>query len=256
MKPTIIIMLVVAISAGFLLASYTNYKAFANSSTVVDQGILEQLYKAAFGRPLDSEAGFHIGRDLNMVLTDINSSPEKRYYSALFKAVKAYEEALRAPGNLSPEDKAKYLEAIDSALATLLAWVETLPEHPICEGVVRPEEARQAIVEAYQGILSPLSRTNAEQGVFNPSKYIGNPSNLALPVFRCTNPPTPTPTFTPCYMISGVSACGPLPTPTITPTCQPRPTCLDAQPACYPPVPIGGWCPKPTPTVSFAPLPL
>lgn len=32
--------------------------------------------------------------------------------------------------------------------------------------------------------------------------------------------------------------------------CIPRPACLDSVPQCYPPEPIGGWCPAPTPTPS------
>ncbi len=46
-----------------------------------------------------------------------------------------------------------------------------------------------------------------------------------------------------------------VPTKTADPgskTCTPRPACLDSIPACYPPVPAGGWCPK---TVSPTPAP-
>ena len=35
---------------------------------------------------------------------------------------------------------------------------------------------------------------------------------------------------------------------TPTPTCIPRPTCLDSNPQCLLPEPIGGWCPGGTPT--------
>lgn len=45
--------------------------------------------------------------------------------------------------------------------------------------------------------------------------------------------------------------------PSVTPSCYPRPSCLDAIPRCYPPVPINGWCPQvsPTPYVSLSPSP-
>lgn len=217
--------IVIGLVVGFLIAHNTNDKAFAETTNTVDQTTLEGLYQAAFGRPLDDEAGFHIGRDLNMVLRDINSSPEKRYYSALFKSVKAYEEAVRAPGQLSTEDKARYLETIDSALATLIAWVETLPERPICDGIVRPEEAKQAILEAYQSISSNAARVAADKGMFGSGGggHIGAPSGLILPDSRCFSTPKP------------------------KPTCWVRPACLDTTPYCLIPEPASGWCPRPVP---------
>lgn len=52
----------------------------------------------------------------------------------------------------------------------------------------------------------------------------------------------------------------PSPTATVssfpTPTCRPRPACLDAKPhPCLPLEPVGGWCPSPTPTPSCMPRP-
>lgn len=211
--------LAVGVVFGFMLA-HVGYRAFAETTNIVDQTTLEGLYKAAFGRSLDSEASFHIGRDLNTVLNDINKSPEKRYYSALFKSVKSYEEAVRAPGQLSAEDKAKYLETIDSALATLIAWVETLPERPICNGVVRPEEAKEAIIEAYEG-MGVTAKVAAGKSVFGSVVSVGAPNGLRLPNFRCLTTPTP------------------------KPTCLIRPACLDSTPRCLMPEPATGWCRKP-----------
>lgn len=45
-----------------------------------------------------------------------------------------------------------------------------------------------------------------------------------------------------CVKPDGTSQCG---RPTPTPTCQPRPACLDSNPRCLPPEPAGGWCPAP-----------
>ncbi|MDP3792515.1 MAG: hypothetical protein Q8Q89_02175 [bacterium] len=231
MKFILAIGIVIGLAGGFVIAHNTNNKAFAETANIVDQPTLEGLYKAAFGRPLDDEAGFHIGRDLNMVLRDINNSPEKRYYSALFKAVKSYEEAIRAPGQISAEDKARYLETIDSALAILIAWVETLPERPICDGIVRPEEAKEAILEAYQGMASNTARVAADKGVFGSGGggHVGAPSSLRLPDSRCFATPKP------------------------RPTCLIRPACLDASPRCLFPEPAsGGWCQRPLPTPPVA----
>lgn len=247
-------MLIVGLMSGFLMANNFNDKALAETteSAIVDQPTLTKLYDAAFGRPLDSGAGFHIGRRLDIVLRDINQSPERMYYSALFKSVKAYEEAIRAPGELSAGDKEIYLKAINSALSTLIAWVETLPERPICEGVVRPEEVKEAIASAYEG-LSGSVKPSAQIGAFGTGVSVGAPSNLQLPEFRCKVPKPPIPTFTPpapCPLAMPIDGteypCPPKPTP--TPSCSPRPPCLDSTTSrCMMDEPLGGWCPKPTP---------
>lgn len=218
---------------GFVIARNPGSFALADESntttgdnTPVNHDTLEQIYQAAFGRPADTEGlQFHVGKPLQQVLHDINNSDEKVYYGALFKAVKSYEEAVRAPGDLSAADKQKYLDNINSALATLLAWVETLPSRPICDGAVGPEEARQAIMEAYNK-MSSAAQANAEHGIFDATDHIGPPANIQLPVMRCLQKPTPT----------------------ITPikTCLPRPLCLDAEPRCMIPEPMGGWCPRPS----------
>jgi hypothetical protein len=190
---------------GVILTDNTGQSVSAHEETAtnaaVDTDTLTQLYDAAFGRPLDDGAKFHIGKDIKTVLRDINYSPERRYYAALFKAVKSYEEALRAPGTMSDADKKAYLDAIDSALATLIAWVETLPEKPICDAVISPERAREAIKEAYDG-MNPTAKVAAERGIFNASANIGKPGNLTLPVKRCIRPagsPTPGVSATPMY---------------------------------------------------------
>jgi hypothetical protein len=197
--------LMVGVAVGSYISSGSIPFAFADDDNDgVDEETLEQLYFAAFGRPIDNEGKkFHLGKNLKQVLRDINSSQERRYYSALFKAVKAYEEAVRAPGDLSSADKQKYLDAIDLSLSTLLAWVETLPEQSICNGVIGIVEARQAIQSAYDG-MSPTAKAVAQKGIFKALSKL--PKDLPLPLQRCLNTRTPTPSIIPT------------PTPTPTPT--------------------------------------
>ena len=190
--------LVVGMAVGFFVAKNWSSNALAETdSSKVDEETLKGLYDGFFGRPLDDGAKSHIGKDLRQVLKDLNNSPERRYYAALFKSVKAYEEAVRAPGDLSETDKQRYLDAIDSALSTLLAWVNTLPEQDICRAVVDYDKAREAMQAAYD-TMSAKAKESAEHGVFNAVKRLGRPINLPAPLKRCliTSSPTQTPSAT------------------------------------------------------------
>jgi len=147
---------------GVALSHNSGRNALAEEHIEVDEETLSDLYEAIFGRELDDGAKFHLGRGLKQVLRDIINSDERRYYAALFKAVKAYEEALRAPGELSEEDKDAYLELIDSALANLIAWIETLPDQDICDATTGPEHARSVIIRNYDR-LNANARIKAER---------------------------------------------------------------------------------------------
>ena len=185
----IIIGLTVFGGLGWSFAVKNNGDANAESTANVDSDTLDSLYDAVFHRPADTEGrGFHLGRDLKDVLRDFRNSDELRYYGALFKAVKSYEEAQRAPGTLSDEEKKSYLDLIDSSLATLLAWVATLPDQEVCRATVDPEHAREAIKAAYDRMNS-TARSNAEHGIFNALKNIGNPANIT--VFKKCMKPSP-----------------------------------------------------------------
>lgn len=218
----IAVILVVGMAVGFILNRDSNKEALAATNVfVVDNETLRELYNGFFGRPLDDGAKFHIGKDLKSVLHDLNSSEERRYYAALFKAVKAYEEAVRAPGTLSEEDKKRYLDTIDSALATLIAWVETLPEQSICKSVVGPEQARDAIKAAYEKMGS-RAKEAAEHGIFNALTRIGPPHVLPLPGKRCliVSPivsPSNLPSVSPSPSASPIVSPSPTATPTATP---------------------------------------
>ena len=191
----------IGLMTGFLLSNNYIGRASADSSTstnsgddTVDRATLEQLYLGFFGRTPDQTGlTFHVGRKLKDVLRDFNNSEEHRYYAALFKSVKAYEEAVRAPGDLSADDQHKYLDAIDSYLATLLASVATLPEQPICHGTTGIIEARQAIQDAYDN-MSPTAKVAARKGMFKALNKL--PKDLSLPIKRCF------PTVTPNHVLS------------------------------------------------------
>ena len=192
--------LFIGVVAGFAIARNSSSVAQAEeekSSGKADHDTLEQIFQSAFGRPVDADGEkFHLGKDVKQVLRDINNSDEHRYYSALFKAVKSYEEAVRAPGDLSAEDKQRYLNHIDSALSTLLAWVATLPSQDICKGVVGAEEARQAINDAFNR-MSPEAKLVAQKGLFKALENLGRPNDLQLPSHRCLVRPTPKVTTSP-----------------------------------------------------------
>lgn len=230
--------LMIGVMVGSYLSSGNIPIAFADNNddeVRVDKDLLEQLYLAAFGRPLDEEGKkFHMNKKLKHVLKDINESQERRYYNALFKAVKAYEEAVRAPGDLSSADKQRYTDAINSALSTLLAWVETLPEKNICNSVVGILEARQAIQAAYDN-MSPAAKAAAQKGIFKALSKL--PKDLPLPAQRCLTTPTPTVIVSPTVT----------PTPSATPTATPSPT--------FTPTPTPNATPTPTPTPTATPTP-
>jgi len=173
--------------SGAMTASADN----SENSNKVDGEELEALYQASFGRSVDEDGiKSHLGKDIKQVLRDINNSDERRYYAALFKSIKTYEQAIRAPGVLSDDDKNIFLNNINSALATLVAWVETLPEQNICKGVVGAEQARQAIQEAFAR-MSPKAQEVAKKGIFRALDNLGEPKNQRLPFLRCLVSPTP-----------------------------------------------------------------
>lgn len=189
----IVAVLFFGMGMGLIMAREAATMALADESdsSKVDRDDLEQIYQAAFGRsPDDDGQRFHLGKDLKQVLRDINNSDERRYYAALFKSVKAYEQAVRAPGVLSDADKQIFLNNINTALATLIAWVETLPEQDICRGVVGAEEARQAIQQAFDR-MSPAAQAIAKRGIFKALDNLGEPKDQRLPLLRCLATPTP-----------------------------------------------------------------
>lgn len=195
--------LFVGVVAGFSIARNLSPMAQADNKNrqsnygQVDKATLEQLYLAAFGRPIDTDGlKFHLGKDLKQVLRDITNSNERKYYGALVMSVKSYEDAIRAPGTLSADDTAKYKAFINSALSTLIAWVETLPDQDICKSTAGITEARAAIQAAYDS-MSPAAKAAAEKGIFNALEKIGGPKNFDLPLKRCSVTPTPSLTPTP-----------------------------------------------------------
>ena len=147
---------------------------------VVDESLLERIYSTVFHRPLDKGAKFHLNKNIDVVLNDVENSEEQEVYGALFEALKAYEEAIRAEGELSEEDREKYLDLIDAALAQVVAWADELPEQPSEDRVIGPARARAAIRAAYDR-MNPTARINARSGLMRALSNLGSPDDLPLP---------------------------------------------------------------------------
>lgn len=195
---TVVTVLALVGALGWSLAltnSQTANAQYSNSddNDKVDSEELEDLYESVFHRPADAEGKkFHEGRKLKDVLRDFKNSDEQRYYGALFKAVKSYEEAQRAPGTLTETEKQSYLNLIDSALSNLMAWVATLPDRDPCKAVIGPEQAREALKKAWER-LSEAGKDQAEHGLLNALKQLGDPSLMTIHP-KCMRTATPTPT--------------------------------------------------------------
>lgn len=221
-------------AAGWSLALKGGTPASAHNEqgdNINDDGTLDELYQAVFHR--DADAGgkaFFRGKSLKQILKDFRNSDEQRYYGALFKAVKAYEEAQRAPGTLSEVEKQSYLTLIDSALANLNAWIATLPDQEACKAITGPDEARAAVQAVYDR-LNAAGKLNAEHGLLNALQKIGRPLGITVhpkcvrPSVTPTRTPTPTPTPTcvqlqtdPPQTLCTTPTAMPTPTPTPTPT--------------------------------------
>lgn len=231
-------MIVVALAAfavlGWSLALDRSSTANAENSIPADDETIEALYEGVFGRPADAGGKqFYRGKTVNQILKDFANSDERRYYSALFKAVKSYEEAQRAPGTLTAEEKQSHLDLIDSAISNLLAWVGTLPDQDACRATVDSAKAREAIQTAYAK-MNPQAREKAEHGIFNALKRIGRPETIVIHN-KCVKPtatprpsvsPTPTPTPSPTASPTPTPTATPTPTPvaTASPTATPTPT--------------------------------
>lgn len=179
---TLVPAFVAVFAFGFFLGGGTD-SVSAQTTCTVDRALLHRIYSAIFHRPLDSGADFHVGRPLDIVLSDIENSSENIEYSALFKAMKALEEAKRAPGQLSNTDTENYKKIVDSALSQVSAWADTLPEQALDKSVVGPDHARAAVQRAYDH-LNPTAKAAAEFGLFNAQTRIGHPDVLPLPVER------------------------------------------------------------------------
>lgn len=258
---TLVPIFIAVFAFGFFLGGGTN-SVKAETTCTVDRVLLQRIYDAIFHRPLDSGADFHVGRPLDVVLTDIENSSENVNYSGVFKSVKALEEAKRAPGQLSNTDTESYKKIVDSALSQVSAWADTLPEQAIDKSVIGPEQARVAIQRAYDN-LNFTAKQVAEYGLFNAQTKIGHPDVLPLPIERkiCIQVITTAKNVqtgevkkfpTPCNVPDGWENVPPVtttqPAPSSMPTCLSRPACLDSIPRCLPPEPIGGWCSTPSPT--------
>jgi len=174
---------VAVFAVGLLIGGRNASDAYAQEACTVDRALLTRIYSAIFHRPLDTGADFHIGRSLGVVLGDIENADEHVQYTGLVRAMKAFEEARRAPGELSSDDQLKYRRILDSALSHVNAWADTLPEQAIDNAVVGPDMARAAILRARER-MNTTARERAEFGLFNALERIGRPDTIPLPSMR------------------------------------------------------------------------
>lgn len=179
---SVLVLMGIGIMFGIILNGSLGKKANAESVCIVDEATLIELYDSIFHRPLDAGAYTHMNRELHTVLNTIQASEEHLQYTALFKAMKAYEEGKRAPGDISEQEMAQYKNIIDLALSTINAWAGTLPEQAAADAVVGPVQARNAIQSAYQN-MNAGAQQSAQFGFFNSSQQIGPASALSLPNF-------------------------------------------------------------------------
>ncbi len=173
----------IGLLAGMILGGSFGKTARADEACIVDEPTLTEIYESVFHRPLDAGAQNHVGKDLNTVLNTIQASEEHAQYAGLFKAMKAYEEAKRTPGEISETEREEYKDIINSALSTISEWADTLPEQAEEDAVIGPEQARNAIQNAYQN-MNTTAQENAQFGLFNALERIGSPSELSLPDFN------------------------------------------------------------------------
>lgn len=165
---------------GYLAGGLSGNVADAQVVCTVDQALLEKMYKSIFHRPLDAGATFHLGKDVNTVLNDFANSAEHVQYTGMFESMKAYEEARRAPGDLSQADKDKYLDLMDSAMSTVASWADTLPQQDLNQATIGPDHARLAIQKAYE-MMNATAQQAAQYGLFQALERIGVPENIPSP---------------------------------------------------------------------------
>lgn len=185
----------VAFAAGLLVAAFIAMLLMPRNSNAqvactVDNNLLTKLYDTVFHRPLDAGAIGYEGRDVNFVLDQLKGAQEHKMYTAIFKSVKALEEAQRETGELSTGNSNLYLDIVDSAISQVNQWAKTLPEHATAaDKVVGPEHARTAIQDAYDS-LNATAQQAAHFGIFQAQKNLGVPSSLPLPGTADTTAPT------------------------------------------------------------------
>ena len=184
-KPLLVLVpaFVAVFAVGLLVGGRNASDAYAQEACTVDRALLTRIYRAIFHRPLDAGADFHVGRPLGVVLGDIENADEHVQYTGLVRAMKAFEEARRAPGELSSGDQLRYRRILDSALSHVSAWADTLPEQAIDNAVVGPDQARAAIRKAYDR-MNTTAKAKAEFGLFNALERIGRPDAIPLPSVR------------------------------------------------------------------------
>jgi len=178
-----IVLGIVLLFGGFLFGvslTYKNPVASAQGACTLNQEQLTEMYNAIFHRPLDADAFGYVNHDLEFVLGELSRSQEHIMYSGLFAATKALENARREAGNITANDEDDYIDIVDSALSHVNEWAKTLSQQNRADATVGPEQARNAIQEAYRN-MNTIAQQAAEYGLFQAQKRIGQPSELPVP---------------------------------------------------------------------------
>jgi len=168
---------------GFLLGATLTYKnpiVSAQDTCPITEEQLTKIYDGIFHRPLDANSLGYVNYGLDFVLDELSGAQEHTMYSGLFSATKALENARREPGDIGTNDENDYIDIVDSAFSHINEWAKTLPEQAKADAVVGPEQARNAIQEAYRN-MNATAQQAAEYGFFQAQKRIGQPSDLPTP---------------------------------------------------------------------------
>ena len=182
---------VLIFAAGFIAASLLAFlmisrgeNASAQVATglecTVDEGLVKKLYDAVFKRPLDEGGRGYIGQKIGFMIDEMAKSQEHKMYTAMFKSMKALEEAERQPGDMTEADKSKFRNMMDSAMSNITSWSKTLPEQAAAKAVIGPEHAKEALNFAHS-IIPEKFREEAKKSFFDPTKLIGAPTDFVIP---------------------------------------------------------------------------
>ncbi len=179
-KPLSFFLLGFFIATGIALSFVPNLTTAQQSDCQMTQENVENLYQAIFHRDMDTDAEDYIGHQFSFVVQQMQQSQEQTKYNALYKSMKSLEEAQREPGEISEENQQIYKDYIDQSAAIINEWAKTLPEQASEDKVIGPEQAREAIQNAYQN-MNQIAQQACEQGLLQAQRQIGKPSDLPTP---------------------------------------------------------------------------
>jgi len=171
---------VVAALLAFVMVSRGDNANAQGLTCTVDESLVTKIYDAVFKRPVDAAGRGYIGQDVGFMIDEMAKSQEHKMYSAMFKSMKALEEAERQPGGISVADRAIFKNMLDSSLSNISSWSHTLPEQAAADAVIGPEHAREALNFAHS-IIPEEFRREALNSFFDPTILLGAPTGFQIP---------------------------------------------------------------------------